>query len=454
MGLYRCAIVAAIVVAAALTIDCGGKPVTAPAPAGAPRYADYVFPDVPAGTTPDSLAGSQTQAWQILQTGDTRGAERAFSTILKHTPSFYPAEAGLGYVALARKDAQGAMSHFDRALAQNAQYGPALAGKGDALLSLGRTDAALQTFQAALTADPGLTSLKSRVDVLKFRTVQQQIADARKAADAGNLDAARRDYQAAITESPDSAFLYRELAAVDRRAGDTASALAHAEQAAKLDPGDAHTLELEGDIHQARSEWTEAADAYAAAAAIEPSDALTAKVEAMHEKAALAAMPDEFRSIETAPAITRAQLAALIAVRLPDLVKQARASSPVVVTDARTNWALPWILTITRAGIMDVFPNHTFQPSAPVHRGDLAQAVSRLLAVIGASKPRVAARWRDPHPTFPDLASTNLSYPAAARAVAAGVMAPLANGAFGLSQPVSGADAVDVVSKLDALARK
>ena len=449
MSVWRRAIVTGAMLA--LVAACGGTPVIAPAPAGAPRYPDFVYPSA---QSTDDIDAPHQAAWTLLQSGDLRGAERGYNALLKQHPDFYPAEAGLGYVALARRDAQAAVSDFDKALARNAQYAPALAGKGDALLSLGRTDAALLTFQAALTADPGLTSLKSRIDVLKFRTVQQQIGDARKAADSGNLAAAQRDYQAAIAESPDSAFLYRELAGVERRAGDTASALAHAEQAAKLDPTDAHTLELEGDIHEARSEWTEAADAYAAAAAIEPSDALTAKIESMREKAALAAMPEEFRSIETSQEITRAQLAALIAVRLPDLVKQARAANPIVVTDVRTNWALPWILAVTRAGIMDVFPNHTFQPSAIVHRGDLAQAVSHLLAVIGTVKPRAAARWRDQHPTFPDLAATHLSYPAVARSVSAGIMAPLADGTFGLSGAVSGADAIAAVSKLDALARK
>ena len=450
----RLAIPAAIALAAAILVGCGGKPAVAPVAPGAPKYPDYIFPSPPANAGVPALATSQNEAWQFLQAGDTHNAERAFAAILKIDPTFYPADAGLGYTALARKDAQGAVSEFDRALAGNAQYAPALAGKGDALLSLGRTDAALQTFQAALAANPDLAALKSRVDVLKFRTVQQEIADGRKAAESGNLDAARRDYQTAIAASPDSAFLYRELADVDRRAGDTAAALTHAQQAATLDPSDAHALELQGEIHEARSEWSDAADAYAAAAAIEPTDTLAAKVEAMRDKAALATMPEEFRDIEGSPTITRAQLAALIAVRVPDLVHEAPPANPVVVTDARGNWALPWIIAVTRARIMDVLPNHTFQPSATVSRGDLAQAMSRLLAIVGTEKPKVAARWRDQHPTFTDLAQTHLSYPAVARTVAAGVLAPLPDGTFQLSRPVTGAEAIAAVSKVDALARK
>ena len=62
----------------------------------------------------------------------------------------------------------------------------------------------------------------------------------------------------------------------------------------------------------------------------------------------------------------------------------ARDAKPVVLTDIRGNWAAPWIQAVTRAGVIEAFPNHTFQPNATVRRGDLAQAVSRVLALIGA----------------------------------------------------------------------
>ena len=111
------------------------------------------------------------------------------------------------------------------------------------------------------------------------------------------------------------------------------------------------------------------------------------------------------------------------------------------MTDVRSNWASPWILAVTRAGVMEAFPNHTFQPNASVRRGDLAQAVSRVLTLIAAEKPRLAARWRDPRPKFADVGPAHLRYPAAARSVSAGVMAPLEGDTFQLTRPVTGAEA-------------
>jgi tetratricopeptide (TPR) repeat protein len=434
---------------------CGGKPAVAPTVTpGAPKFPDFVFPAAPAGLAPADVTGRQSAAWQVLQSGDPKAADREFGAVLKQLPAFYPAEAGLGYAALARKDTAAAVAHFDKALAANAAYAPALAGKGDALAAEGRADAALAAYEAALAADSRLTTLRSRVDALRFRSAQDLVASARKAADAGRLDDARRAYQSAIQASPDSAFLHRELAGVERRAGNTDAAVAQAQQAATLDPTDTRALTLVAEIYEGAQQWTRAADAYAAVNAVEPSEAVAAKIDQMRQKAALEAMPPEFKAIDVSPTVTRAQLAALLGVHLEDLLRRARGGNAVLTTDTRTNWAAPWIMAVTRAGVMDAFANHTFQPNTTVRRGDLAAAVSHVLTLIASEKPKLAARWRDPRPHFADLSPSHPGYPAAARAVSAGVMASLEGDVFQLTRPVTGAEAVDTVSKLEALAKK
>lgn len=447
---------AAAVVALALAIaSCAKKPVTGPAPApGAPKFAEFVYPAGPPALASPAVWDRHRAAWQLLQAGDAKAAERDFSAIVKETPAFYPAEAGLGYAALARKDLQSALGHFDRTLAAASSYAPALAGRGEALLAQGKTAQALSSFEAAIAADASLTAVRSRVDVLQFRGAQENIENARKAAEAGRVEDARRAYAGAIAASPQSAFLYRELAVVDQKAGDAAAALEHASKAASLDPGDARALLLIAELHEANRDWTKAADAYTALNAVEPSDATGVKVEQMRERAAFEAMPAEYRSIEQSPTVTRAQLAALLGVRLEDLLRRSRAANGAVITDLRGNWASPWILAVTRAGVMDPFPNHTFQPGGSVRRGDLAAAVSRVLTLIAAEKPRVAARWRDPRPRFADVSPNHLSYPAAARSVSAGIMSTLDGDTFQLSRVVTGAEAAEAVNKLAALARR
>ena len=52
----------------------------------------------------------------------------------------------------------------------------ALVGQGQALLALNRESDALAAFEAALAANPSLTDLRRRVEVLRFRTVERDLA--------------------------------------------------------------------------------------------------------------------------------------------------------------------------------------------------------------------------------------------------------------------------------------
>lgn len=440
-----------IVLALAILAACAPKapaPITAPT---APRFPEYIFPAIDPPVSGEVMAELQS-AWYLLQGGDARAAERRYNAVLRTHTDLYPAHAGLGYAALSRKDYKAALSHFDRALLANPTYAPALAGKGQTYLGMGSRAEALAAFDAALAADPGLTAIRTTADVLRFQSMQGGVAQARKAAQEGRLAEARTAYLDAIKASPQSPFLYRELAEIERREGNLPAAIDHVQHAIALDPNEPRSYVLLADVLEAMGQFANAAEALAKASALEPSEALTDRIEALNRRAAFDAMPEEYRTIEQAPAISRAQLAALIGVRLEDLVKRAPRRTSALISDIRGNWAAPWIIPVTRADFMEVFPNHTFQPAAEVQRRDLAYAVSRILAMIASENPRVAASWRNARPKFPDLSQGNLNYPNAAVAIASGVMQPAENGAFELRRAVSGAEAVAAVTRLAELA--
>ena len=59
---------------------------------------------------------------------------------------------------------------------------------------------------------------------------------------------------------------------------------------------------------------------------------------------------------------------------------------------------------------------------------------------------------REDLPAIADVPPSHLSYPAVSIAVASGVM-PLSGGNFELLRPVSGAEAMEVIGRLESLAR-
>ena len=446
----RLVLVAAVVISA-----CAPK--VAPAPVvTAPKFPDFVQPSVPEALAGSRAVENQRRGWALLQAGDFKLAEREFAAALKAVPAFYPAETALGYIELAQKDAKAALPHYDKALeiGQQPRDLSTVLGRGQALLELDREPEAVVAFEAALAIDPALTDIRRRVEVLKFRSMERNLERARQAARAGRLDEAIRAYTTAIASSPDSPFLYRELAGVERQKAtpaDVESALEHFRKATTLEPTDARSLAQIGEILDARGDLEGAAKAYTESLALEANADLQKRLDAARARLELASLPAEFRAIDQAPQITRADLAALIGIRLPTLFPAAR-SNAVVITDVRGNWAATWIMAVARAGVMEPFANHAFQPRTVVRRTDLAQAVARLLPRAAAQRPDRIKAWETARLKFSDLSSSHLAYPAASAAVASGVLAVAGDNAFQPSRPVTGAEATDAIAKLEALA--
>ena len=432
-----------------------GAPKLIPAPVvTSPKFPDFLEPVVPPSYAGGPVATAQDRGWRLLQAGDTKNAEHEFTLALKAAPPFYPAEAGLGYVELARKDARGALQHFDRVLEREGRELSALVGRGQTLLTLEREADALKAFEAALAVDPTLTDVARRIEVLRFRGQQEDLNAARQSARSGRLREAASLYARAIQASPESPFLYRELAAVERRSGDGDRALEHLRQAVALEPEDAKSLVQIGEILEGLDDVEGAVKAYGDALAIEPNADVESKREAVRVRIELARLPDEYRAVEQAAEITRGDLAALVGVRLGALLQAPSSADAVLITDIRANWAATWIMAVARAGVMEPFANHAFQPDAVVRRADLAQVVSRLLTKLVEVAPSAPKGWQSARLTFSDLAAGHLAYPAASAAVASGVMKTDANNSFQPSAPVSGSEAIDTIGRLEAMTRR
>jgi tetratricopeptide (TPR) repeat protein len=437
----------AVVLLVAFSAACATR--TPPPLPTALKYPDFVFPTVPAAMAPASSAAID-RGWRFLQNDDLRNAEREFAEALEQAPGLFPAQTALGYVALARGDEERALQAFAEALRTSSAYVPALVGQGQAFLAAGKESEALAPFEAALAADASLTDVRRQVEVLRFRNVQEVIERGRAAAAGGRLEEARTAYRSAIQASPDSPFLHRELGAVERKLGANPAALEAFRRAVALDPEDAASLVQIGELLEQQQDFAGAEAAYRKAIDIAPSEDLTRRIAVLGERAREALLPAEFRAIGSADRIARGELAALIGIRLDDVIRSAPPRE-VVMTDVRGHWAESWITQVARAGVLEPFPNHTFQPWTQVRRADLATAVSRLIALMASSNPSLRLHLTA-RPAIADMPAGHLNYPAASVAVASGVMPLLDGNRFQVARNVTGAEAVAVIDRLRALA--
>lgn len=429
---------------------------TSMTPAGAPAY-----PNVPALTVPDSLAASadirsrHDTAWRHLQAGDLRAAERDFTEILRREAGFFPAETGLGYLASIANNNEEAARRFDRAIAADDRYLPALLGRLDVALSTGDDVAALASSERILAVDPSRDDLRAERDVLRLRVIQGQLARATDARAAGALDQAQAALDEALAMVPDSAVVLREVARVELARGALDEAEAHIRRSLELDPGDAETHAVLGEVLEGQGRWRAGAAAYRAALAIDPRSEWRDRANALTDRADFEALPAEFRAIPSATRVSRGQLAALLGIRLESALTRAPRRVTVVLTDVRTHWALSWILPVVRAGWMEPYANHTFQPANELRRSDLAMTVWRIVQDLSANRAQGAqdvARWRRSRPNIPDVPQTHLAYDAIAGALASGAMGTGEGDRFQPNRLVTGADVISAVARLEQLA--
>jgi tetratricopeptide (TPR) repeat protein len=439
----------AILVWVAASIACASS-ITPPVTPSAPEYAEYVFPEPPEKDGDLRLAAQHRHAWTLLQGGDLAGAGNEYSALVRGAPGYVPAEVGLGYVLLAQQKVKEAIAWFDHAARVASGYAPAYAGRAEAYLAGGQRELALASFELAMKLDPRMPDVGRRVEVLKFARVQERVAAAKRAADDGRLEEARRAYADAVQVSPDSAILYRDLGSVETRLNALGDAISHLRKSVALDGGDARALVALGEALEKQGDLEDAIDAYQSALALEGNETTRRTIERLRERTLTTRFPAEYRPIAHLPQVTRGDLAALIGLRLQSvLAAPGRRGPAVVATDVGGHWASTWIMAVTRANLMEVYANHTFQPGAAVRRVDMARVVARVVAMIAPGSGRSLARR-----TIADVPADNLSYSDVAVAVSSGIMELMDGGLFKPSRGVSGAEAIDVVGRLERLAKE
>ncbi len=421
--------------AGALVLAACAKRIAPPLPEGE----EYVYPAPQAGELPQADAAALQLAWREVLAGDTASAIKRYDKLLRRQPESLAARSGLGYARLRAGQVAAASEAFSATLARRPQDVPALVGMGALAVRRGDLEQAVDLYRRAAGVAPDDVVVRKRLAALKLQVTERRMAEAEAALERGDSEAAALAYTAALAAAPEVTGVRLALAQVLAGRDDRKSAVAVLE--ADLS-GDRQVLLELGRLLCEEQEFARALDVYTRLLAHGPGDeAARAGQRRAREGLEALAMPLEYRAIPEAARVTRADLAALVAVRVPAL-RRAGAGEPRVAVDISGSWARDQVARVLALGIMDVYPNHTFQPGAIVRRVDLARAAARTLDVLRV--PRGAS----PPPS--DMSRAHLDFAVVERVLAAGLMGLTPAGAFEPWRPVSGQEAVEVV---DAVAR-
>jgi tetratricopeptide (TPR) repeat protein len=389
-----------------------------------------------------------SEAYKNYEKGDQRRARSEYQKVLKKNPGHYPSLLGIGYTYLAEGNLDFAERYARKALAVQEEYAQGHYALAHILETRQDYEGALVELTRVRDLRPDYPGVEQNRNILRLKLVEEHLTQARSLA-ASDPDAALMHFAKAHDMAPEVPQILLEMAGIQLNRGRCEEAIQYLREVLQEIPDDPEAKMKLADCLAEKREYEEALGLYQDLAASNPGSALDEKIKDLQKTIAFLKMPVEYQEISRAEQVNRAQLAALLVTELPFLQKYQLMNSEIMV-DILNHWARSYMQKVVDLGIMEVYPNRTFEPRQPISRLELANAANRVLQILSTSEgkqiPQVAENIQ-----IPDLSLTSVNYPVVFATISAGVLSLDADGRFHPGRPVSGAEVMSMVNRLKNL---
>jgi tetratricopeptide (TPR) repeat protein len=209
----------------------------------------------------------------LLEAGELDESQRLFDALVREPAAEPAAQLGLGRIAAARGRHDEAIAHLQRAVDLFPEWGAAYYALALSLRAVGRRDEAQRALDRQAQYGPRWPALEDRLlaAVTGLRDdAQAKVRRGVKLAEAGNLDGAIAEHEAALAQEPSLAEAHANLISLYGRARNWAKAEEHyrAVVALGVNLGTAHYDY--GVLLGLQEKWDLAAEAYRQAIAVNP----------------------------------------------------------------------------------------------------------------------------------------------------------------------------------------
>ncbi len=396
-----------------------------------------------------------TMAWINLQEGELATAANTLDALSKQYGELPELIVARGFVELRSGNLTLAEEYFGRSIENMASYTPGLGGHFLVAIASSNENTAFKRLSRLRDADPNYPLVSSYGDRWQMEVAESRLGKARRFAKDGSFDAASDAYVEAIIAAPESSWLYIEAAEIDLLGRSIDRALGHSQAAIALEPenGSAHRVLAEsfykaGDVERAY-------ESYSVASRLRPRDEeIEERLKEIGFELNSSKLPVEYLEIAGASQIRRDQLAALLYLEFRTVFDAMQATSNSIATDINGNWAAQYIRKLLQLGVLEVFPNHTFQPETFVSRIDLARSFGAVLKLLNPSAYVTAKRSAGYDHLFTDVSTEYIYYEPAAVCASLGILQVGDSGEFGFQGKVSGPDLVLAVAALASNVRR
>lgn len=384
-------------------------------------------------------------AWNNLKQGKTAKAEKILTKLGSANPFYY---AGLGYAALLLENLPLAEQNFEQAVRERQDMALAHLGLGQVYQKAGKEEQAYNEYLEVLKRDAENAWASKESEAIRTKMTAELLKEGNAYADAGNKEKGKESYLKALHYSPKSQEAHLALARLYREETSYQNALFHLRTANANDPKNKTILRDYADTLTLAEQFPRSLDIYERLLELDPQNKqVKDRIDLLKNKLGIVELPSQYNNIGASEAVTKEDLAALIGVKLRDVLGETSPKPPVIV-DITTSWAARFILKTTALEIMDVYSNHTFQPKKIMTRAEIAETLVRLISFLRKNGCKIVEQIPIDRIQILDVSQEHFSFQAIAQVLSCQLMTLAPDRTFRPELGLSGREAIKTLDIL------
>lgn len=384
------------------------------------------------------------EGWKSLKQGNIDRARKEFGKLDRQNAFF---NLGEGYCRLYEQQLSDSEAFFLKALELNPDLISARVGLAIIYEQLNNQEKEFLQLREILKKVPDHNWARPRYEDLRSRMTGTLMEEARNWLNQKRPDQAREALLKALFYSPELTEAHLQLARLYRNEKKFAQALTHYQALYNLLPRDKQVLKEYAETLEANDDLSKSLDIYERLRELAPGDKqVQEKVEFLKNSLGIIELPSMYNEIAGSQAITRQDLAAILAVKFNQFLPQPAA--PPIIVDISTSWAARFIIRVVATRLMDKYDNHTFEPTRQITRAELADAFSRLISYLKGKGKKLVPIVPPERVQINDLPADNYYYQPAVNMIAYQLMELGGQRRFNPDQPVSGIEALRIADIL------
>lgn len=387
-------------------------------------------------------------AWRYIQEGRTNKAEKIITKLGSQNSFYY---VGFGFISLILEYPQRAEQYFKASLSEFPEMMLAHVGLAQIYQKSGEEDLAFVEYREILKVDPDNPWAKPQFEEIKRSRTEELQREANSYLTAGDMEKSKEAYLKALYYTPNATEAHLSLAKIYKKEGNLQSALLHFKAAISSVPQNtdiqmeyADTLFQAGELKKSLSLYEELSER-------DPSNTeLQQRLETIKNRLGIFKLPSQYDSIQFSDALSKEELAALLSVKFKNIIDEPKGKPPIII-DISTSWASKFILHTASLRILDVYPNHTFQPKKVITRAEMAEALFRLIEHLKRKGHRFIQQIPPDRIQIADVSPGNYYYRPILLMVSYDIMGLSRDKKFNPDLAISGQEAIRLVGLILAL---